>query len=250
MKIQRLFFLSISFIFLVNLVNATPICETYDDFSSGSLNTDKWEIRQDVEGHSLTNEYGIDTNLQNFHIQQNIAGDGATFLFPRRQFTTGDIFEYDVDLISKEGSYMQMDLLTGDQYIRVGIFGWWSNSVQGYDELDVSHIKIEFQENNFHLERTTPSNVILIDNLPLTNANGNYQLYIGGGTGNNGFVHLDYDNFELCTEPPQPTLEERLIELEDRVEKLESRVSFLENLVNKIKEFIKHLPKGLRKNWN
>ena len=168
----------------------------YDDFSSGTLDTSKWEIRQDVENQSFMNEYWIDSNLGNFHTQQNTTGDYRVYLVPKRNFTTGDVLEYDTNLISKENNYMQMVLLTGDQYIRVGIFGN-SSGTQGYDELGISHIKIEFQENNFYLERTTPSGITLIDNLPLTKTNGNYELYIGSVSGHNGKVHIDYDNFSI-----------------------------------------------------
>ncbi len=208
--------LGVLVISLLTLV-AAQSCKVYDDFSSPTLNISKWEIRQDVAEYPLTNEYWVDGNLKNFHIQQSIIERQApnqkhTYIFPKRKFTTGDVLEYDINLISKEGSYMQMVLLTGDQYIRVGIFGWWSNSIQGYNELGTSHIKIEFQENNFHLERTTPSNITLIDNLALTNSNGEYELYVGGGIGDNGKVHMDFDNFELCREWNLPYFQEEKLD--------------------------------------
>ena len=40
-----------------------------------------------------------------------------------------NILEYDTNLISREGNYGQMALLTGDQYIRIGIFGY-NNGIQ------------------------------------------------------------------------------------------------------------------------
>ena len=46
--------------------------EVYDDFSSEALDASKWEVRQDVEGHPLTNEYWVDSELKNFHVQQSI----------------------------------------------------------------------------------------------------------------------------------------------------------------------------------
>lgn len=207
-----LIFLSI---FLISSVSAVQVCQVYDNFSSGTLDTSKWEIRQDVEGQPFIEEYWVDTNLGNFHTQENTIGDKRVYLVPKHSFTTGDVLEYDFNVVSKEGNYMQMDLLTGNQYIRVGIMGYISG-VQGYDELGVSHIKIEFQENNFHLERTSPSNVTLIDNLALTGANGTYELYIGSVSGHNGRTHIDYDNFKFCTEqeespqPPTPTCEDIL----------------------------------------
>ena len=185
--------------FFLGVINAMQVCQVYDNFSSGNLNTSKWEIRQDVENQPFMEEYWIDNESLNFHTLQNTTGDHRVYLFPKYNFTTGDVLKYDFNVVSKENNYIQIDLLTGDQYIRVGIMGF-INTMQGYDELGKSHIKIEFQENNFHLERTSPSNITLIDNLPLTKTNGTYELYIGSVSGHNGRVHIDYDNFELCNQ--------------------------------------------------
>ena len=242
---RKIALLILSSLLLVSLVSAVQICEVYDDFSSGALNSEKWEVRQDVEGWPFTEEYWVDADLENYHTQQNTIGDRRVYLVPKHTFTTGNILEYDFNIVSHEGNYMQMDLLTGDQYIRVGIMGY-INGVQGYDELGVSHIKVEFQENNLHLERTTPSNVTLIDNLALSTSNRNYQFYIGSISGNNGRMHIDFDNFRLCYEQ---SLEDRIAVLEEKVDELENRTSWLEALINKIVEFIKNLPKGLAKIW-
>ena len=56
-------------------------------------------------------------------------------------------------------------------------------------------------------------------------------------------MHIDFDNFELCTEEPEPTCEQR-------VEELEEQVSILEILVARMRAFIQSLPKGIRKRWN
>jgi len=229
--------------FLICFVSATQVCQVYDDFSSGNLDTNRWEIRQDVEGQPFTDEYWVDSILKNFHTQQNNIGDRRVYLVPKHTFTTGDIFEYDFNVISKEGNYMQMDLLTGDQYIRLGIMGY-IGGVQGYDELGVSHIKIEFQENNLHLIRTSPSGLVLTDDLPLTNSNGNYELYIGSVFTN--LAHMDFDNFELCTEVPEPSLEDRIIALEQKVTELENKVTLLETLVNKIKNYFWFMPTSIK----
>jgi hypothetical protein len=182
--------------FLLILTTLVSSAQIYDNFSSICFDTSKWEIRQDVEGQPFMEEYGIDLGSGNFHTQENTIGDKRVYLVPKHNFTTGDVLEYDTNLISKENHYMQMVLLTGEQYIRIGIFGYISG-VQGYDELGISHIKIEFQENNLHLIRTAPSGLVLTDDLPLTKTNGNYDLYIGSVSGHNGRTHIDYDNFQI-----------------------------------------------------
>ncbi len=237
--------LLVGLVLLISFVSSTQVCQIYDNFSSGVLDTSKWEIRQDYEGQPFTDEYWVDSGLKNFHTQQNTIEDKRVYLVSKHNFTTGDVLEYDFNVISKEGNYMQMDLLTGDQYIRIGIMGY-IGGVQGYDELGISHIKIEFQENNLHLERTSPSNVTLIDNLPLTNANGSYELYIGSVFTNP--AHIDYDNFKLCAEIPEPSLEERIIALEQKVTELENKVTLLETLLNKMKHWFWFMPYPIQKN--
>lgn len=191
---------------LAGKASATPIL--YDDFSAPTLNTDKWDVRQDVEGQPLMDEGFVDQVSQNFHMQQNTIGDRRTYLVPKMQFKTGDVIEYNLDVVSKEGNYGAMALLTGDQYWRIGICGF-NNTVQGFDELGTSHVRIEFQENNLAIRRESPSGVVSFDNLSLTNPNGDYELYLGAFSGHNGRTHMDFDNFYLdntrAEKTPEPS---------------------------------------------
>ncbi len=253
----KLALLGIFIFLLTGFASAAQICETYDGFESGSLDTIKWEVRQDIEGQSLMDEYGVIDEEGNFafHTKQNSAGDRRVYLFPKKQFTTGDSIEYDANLISREGTYAQMVLLTGDQSIRIGMRG----TDAGFDEIGMAHMKLIFQENNLAIERKTPLGNLLIDNLALTNTNGTYELYIGSFSGSNGIVHIDYDNFVLCREEifEEPNLEKRIAVLEQKVEDLEhkneeldNRVSSLEKLVRKIIRFIRDLPRTFSRFWD
>jgi|GEM_PF-3619377 len=170
----------------------------YDDFSSGSLDSSKWQVRKDVENQPFMDDYGVRLENDNyvFHTQ-NAANDQRVYLFPTRTFTTGDIIEYDSNLTSRDGTYAQMTLVTGSQYYRLGMRG----QAAGFDEFGTAHNKITFQENLLAIERTTPSGNIIYDNLPLSNANGTYELYIGSFV--NGSVHMDLDNFQM-TAVPEP----------------------------------------------
>ena len=100
--------------------------DLFDDFSSGSLNPNLWQVRADVEGQPLMDEYGVSYENGNyaFHTQQNTIADRRVYLVPNYQFKTGDVLNYDYDVISREGHYSSMILLTGDQYIRIGISGY------------------------------------------------------------------------------------------------------------------------------
>ncbi|PJE81416.1 hypothetical protein COU58_02550 [Candidatus Pacearchaeota archaeon CG10_big_fil_rev_8_21_14_0_10_32_42] len=180
-------------VFLVSAVG--PIL--YDNFSSGKLNPTKWEVRQDTEGQPLMDKYGVLLENGNFvfHTEQIEITDRRVYLFPKINFTTGDSIEYDNNLISREGNHAQMVLLTGDQYIRIGMRG----TDAGFDELGVAHMKLTFLPNLLVVERWTPSGQRMYDELPLDNTDGTYQLYIGSFS--DGRVHMDFDNFWLNGRP-------------------------------------------------
>jgi len=188
---------------LGNRAKATPIL--YDDFSSPTLNASKWDVRQDTEGQPHMDEHYVDTDNQNFHLQQNTIGDRRTYLVPKRTFTTGDKLEYDVEVVSREGNYGNFIIVTGDQNIRTMGEGY-VNGVQGYDELGLGHIELEFFENNLRITREAPSGSVPIENVPLNNSNGIYELYIGGLSGHNGKCHIDLDNFYTDVVPEPITL--------------------------------------------
>ena len=137
-KTFGIFFLLIGlFIISISTISAfNPSCSIYDDFSSGTLSTDKWEIRQDVEGQPFMDENWTDPILNNFHTQQNSIADRRSYLFQKKKFTTGDILRYDSDVLSEQGTYANMVLLTGDQYIRIGMRG----PAAGFDELGVAYM--------------------------------------------------------------------------------------------------------------
>lgn len=196
---KKVTFFLVLLTFLIGTVSAVQFCKTYDSFNKQKLNLNKWEIRSDVEGQPFMDEYFVDLRLKNFHTKQNAIGDRRVYLFPKRTFTTGDSIKYDVALLSKEGNHMQMVLLTGDQYIRIGILGY-SDGIQGFDDLGVAHIELQFQENNLRVIRFSPLGQTFVDDLLLNNPNGTYELYIGSVSGHNGLVHLDYDNFKTCKE--------------------------------------------------
>ena len=86
------------------------------------------------------------------------------------------------------------------------------------------------------------------DNLTLTNTNGNYSLYIGSFSGSNGMVHMNYDNFILCSGQEESSdLEARLTALENKVDELEDRINLLDTMINRIKSYFFFSPLSVRK---
>ena len=95
----------------------------------------------------------------------------------------------------------------------------------GFDELGIAHNKLVFHENILEIERTTPTGDIIFDNISLINSNGVYEMYIGSFV--NGEIHIDFDNFVICSEELEPSLD-------DRVSLLESLVGSLQGTINNI----------------
>jgi hypothetical protein len=93
--------------------------------------------------------------------------------------------------------------------------------VSCFDDLGVSHIELVFEENNLIINRESPTGQQCNQILPLNNPNGTYEIYIGAVNGDNGLLHMDFDNFELCTEQEEPTIEERVSLLESWKEIIE-----------------------------
>ncbi len=196
MKTKINFILIIFSIILINNVNAF----LYDDFSSGTLDTNKWEIRQDVEGQPFMDEYGVLNETGNFifHTKNNIV-DKRVAIVPTYNFSAGESFDYDVDYISGSGNHGHILLVitteypNGD-YIRAGILGF-NNVPDTVNIIGKYHIKLKINSNNLEIIRKWPDNTIQSHTLGLSNPDSKYKLYIESWGGHNGLTHIDYDNF-------------------------------------------------------
>jgi len=159
----------------------------YDDFSSETLDTEKWEIRKDYEGQPLIADSGLDNINHNFHTaQDSIIGDHRTYLVPKQKFKVGDIFEFDMDFISASGNSISMLLI--DKQHRIGLGGSFGGICQPFQTY---HIKLEFKESSIKIMHNLWEDEVVI------NSNPEHEIYIGTVFGHNGTGHIDYDNFNF-----------------------------------------------------
>ena len=169
----------------------------YDDFSSKSFDLNKWNLRVDTEGQPLMEEYGIEE--EHFHTAQKTPADRRVYIVPKHTFKAGESFEYDVNVISREGNYGNIVILNGRfDYARMGAVGY-NNGPQTIDELGVSHVKIDFTPDYLILSELGPSGNFVSNQVFFQQRGEEYELYIGSFTGHNGTAHIDYDNFVLTT---------------------------------------------------
>ena len=232
----------IAFLILINSIYATQTCNTYDDFSSSVLNLNKWEeIATTLDEHFVENRH--------YHTAQLIALDKVSFLkFRDKVFVPGDIVEYDVNYISGSGnrqSRVQID------NVRYSIFGFW-NTIEDAgvgNDFGTYHVKITFTEKGLTNEITLPNGTIRHTRPDgvLPSPGLEHTFGVVTRTGHNGIVHMDYDNFIVCSEEQELDLEERISELEDRIEELESRVSLLELLIDRIMRYFNFLSLPIKK---
>ena len=239
--------LGIFLISFVSAVSAVQICQIYDDFSSETLNTSKWE-----EGFSRSggagwiDEHYLNVENQKYHTAQLSQADMGVELKSLRTIQTGETLEFDLSYNSGSGNHWGCIFWDETSTWSDGLscVGNWNevNSQPGI--FGTYHIKGEYEENEINGEMTLPNGSII----PLTylNIQAPYTFSFVTRTGHNGLVNIDYDNVKICSGVPL-TLEERVSLLESKVENLTSRVNILETLVNTIKGYFWFMPNDIKK---
>ncbi len=170
-------------------------CGVYDDFSSGTLDSNKWEevIATDM-GTGMVDEHYVENGV--YHTAQvNIADRGTGLVVKNVVFRPGDTIEYDVNYIFGYGNRISTMILNGNAY-RWAFFGYW-NGIAGNNDYGTHHIKLTFLSEGVYGELTRPNgdkHTHLWDEYPAEE----YTFGIVTRTGHNGTVHMDYDNVEIC----------------------------------------------------
>ena len=244
---------------LITTISAAQVCEIYDDFSSQTLNTDKWE---ELIGKSTAedwlDEHYIDTTNQNYHTSQLSQADRGVELKALHTFQAGETLEFDLIYNYGSGNHWGCAFWDETSSWNYGLtcIGHWNEINANNGNYGTYHYKAEFQNNGINITRTLPD--LSVENWFYSNIETPYTFSVVSKTGHNGLLHFDYDNFKICTEEQEPPevdyytkeeVDEKLSELEQKVEELENRTSLLESIIDKIVEFIKGLPRGLRKHW-
>ena len=70
-------------VLFIGLVSASQICETYDDFSSSTLDMSKWEESNDA---GFIDEHFVNSNEESYHIAQYSIRHSDTQLIPKKEF--------------------------------------------------------------------------------------------------------------------------------------------------------------------
>ncbi len=239
---------------MISLTNAVQVCELYDDFSSETINTSKWEESLGrSDGSGLMDEHSIEN--QKYHTAQLTQSDKGVELKALQTISVGDIIEFDLEYNSASGNHFACIFWDDSSSWQGGTtcVGHWNEVGSHEGEFGTYHHKATYNEDSVTIERTLPNGTIENWVSSVGFISPPYTFAFISRTGHDGLLHADYDNVEICTEqeePPEPSLEERVEELELKIEELEGRISWLEEMIDGIVEFIETLPRGLNQGWN
>lgn len=183
-----------------------PLCRTYDDFSGKYLDTSKW-VESTFQGLAFTDEHFVNYSKKAYHVQQNIEGDRATNLAPKRQFFAGDSISYEITYKGGSGNHASQPLINGDypptqietcNYTTAGcgVIGYWNAFPDLGAQIGTYNIKYEFSKNQVKMTAKRPDGVIVVNTF--TGNSEPYTLTINTHTGHNGLMHFDYDNVVIC----------------------------------------------------
>ena len=184
-----------------------PQTVLYDDFSSGSLNTNKW-IESQWHSRPFTNEHLVNSSEGAYHIRQNIVGDAETNLQPKRIFNSGDSFSYEIKYYNGSGNHASQPLINGNyppsqlevcnyQTAGCGVIGYW-NALPDLGKIEgIYKINFNFSSNQVKMTTIRPDNVIVTNTF--TGNSAPYNLTINTHTGHDGLMHFDIDNVYLSS---------------------------------------------------
>jgi parallel beta-helix repeat protein len=171
-------------------------CYTYDDFSKGSLNPNKWQ--ELPSGSGMIDEHYVDQFREKYHTAQlNPADRGVKIEILNEIFYPEDYVEFDLYYHNGTGnriSFVDIDYST-DWF---GLVGWWNDYQQGGNDYGKYHFKIIFTTYGADVFITPPNGTtIQVQQFPQSPGNS-HTFGFGTRTGNNGVTHRDYDNVVIC----------------------------------------------------
>jgi hypothetical protein len=201
-----------------DLLDCRNDCFIYDDFSSGNLNASKWFEYTGFKVNSFTDEHFV--NTEGYHVKQNVGGDRETNLMPKREFIANELFYYEITYKGGSGNHFSQPLINGNYPPSqletcsasggCGPIGYWN----GIPDLGMQNgtykIKYEFSSHEVKMTALRPDNVVIVNTF--TGNPAPYNLTVNTHTGNNGLMHVDYDNFIICpvkekpAEPEEPLI--------------------------------------------
>ncbi len=179
-----------------NACTMPPFYLIYDDFSGTTLNPLLWMENASgggiIDEHFLSNENG-----GVYHTAQITPADkGVTLTIINYTFVAPKTVEFDLNYISGSGnrcSYLEINGQTHN-YCAVG---YWNGVQVGGNEFGTYHFNIDFKQSIIDVSVMAPNGTYF--NIqpfpPFTSPN--YTFGFGTRTGNDGIVHMDYDNVEI-----------------------------------------------------
>jgi len=134
----------------------------YDNFSSGTLNTQRWEERLTTRTSPAVSidEHYLDTINQNYHTAQlsQANNGGGIELKSLQNLQAGDILEFDVNYVSGNGNHWSAIFWDDSSNWSHGIsaIGHWNEVDSHGGEFGLYHFKGVYGNDKLDFELTTP----------------------------------------------------------------------------------------------
>jgi hypothetical protein len=182
----------------------------YDDFSSGSLNTGKW-TESLFNGPPFPEIHAV--NSGKYEIIQSTAGDHTIILSPNRQFSAGDVFQFDLTYNLGSGNN-SVNFLLNNEYIPIvnpnptpgpgsGTIGYWNGIPDAGNAFGTYNVKESFFSDRVEQTITRPDSTTLSHTF--SGASHPYTFGINPHTGDNGTMSFSVDNAYINGSVPEPS---------------------------------------------
>ena len=173
----------------------------YDDFSSGTLDPNKWFESTQTMFHD---EHFVNPAEGAYHTAHLNESDRETVLmFNNYIFYPGDSLEYDMNYAGGNGNRIHIVDLDND-YRWLGQVGYWNGIEPGGNDPGLYHANVEFDNSGANLFITRPDNSEFFRRL--NSSSQQHTFGFGTRTGHNGLAHMDYDNVYINPVPEPSTL--------------------------------------------
>jgi hypothetical protein len=194
---------------VICLLSSSAVAELFDDFSSGTLDPNKWmeKIGSDVSNNLMT-EHLVTNGV--YHTSSSTFADrGVRLELQNRTFAVGDIVSYDVNYLAGSGNRRSFVTLDGYLNLQRPLFGYWNGLSEGGVGNDFGnyHIQLTFLDAGVYPEITLPNGQVKTLSSLIAYPSSSilqHTLAFGTRTGDNGYATMDYDNVYI-TQVPEPS---------------------------------------------
>lgn len=192
-------------LFSLSFSSAKIVCNVYDDFNLGNLNLESWS-ELPYGAYPFADEHFVDVDNGIYRVRQFNGGGAGVSLEPKRFFSDGDKFSYEVTYVSGAGNFLTLPLINNKfvttleqvcDFAYCGAIGYWNSETDLGFVPGTYSINYEFFKNSVKMTTVKPDGDVVINNF--IGVTEPFILDFSSRTDSNGLMDLYFDNFKICT---------------------------------------------------